>query len=69
MVISVNKLIKSISTLSFTVELGIEGDFKYQRYVVRYKKSSMEGFASSSFKDLKLANSVFDMQLASLEGH
>lgn len=57
--------IKQIETTQFIIKL-IEED---HRFVVQYKRKSMEEFTYMSFSDLKYANIMFDNTLVELEGH
>jgi len=58
--------IKEIETSKFSVFLEQDEDHKF---VIRYKRSTMENYAYLSFTDLNFANKIFDDTLISLEGH
>lgn len=61
-----NKQIKQIETKQFTIELLQDENF---RYVVKYKRKSMDESTSLNFQDLAFANKIFDETLITLEGH
>lgn len=58
--------IKEIETNKFSVFLEQDED---SRFVIKYKRNSMENYAYLSFTDLNVANKVFDDTLINLEGH
>jgi len=58
--------IKKIETSRYVILLEETED---NRYVVRYKRSTMENYSYLSFQDFKFASQVFDNSLIDLEGH
>jgi hypothetical protein len=58
--------IKKIETPNYVILLEETEDC---RYIVRYKRSSMEEYSYFSFQDYKFASEMFDYNLIALEGH
>jgi hypothetical protein len=59
------KKIKQIETSKYVILL----EENENRYIVRYKRNTMEQYTYVSFMDFNYANQVFDMTLIQLEGH
>jgi hypothetical protein len=57
--------IKQVETVKFSISLEESEDL---RYVIRYKRNSMKGYAHLDFKDYSWATKVFEDTLVTLEG-